>query len=303
MKLPTIINIQKFSIHDGDGIRTTVFFKGCPLSCVWCHNPESQKFSKEIMFYSDRCTGCGICAMHCPQKAITIKDGLAFTNSELCNKCGLCTEYCNNEARAFIGENKTVDELVKRLTKDYMFYEESGGGITLSGGEVMCQNMDYIEELVKKLNKKGMSVDIDTSGYAPFENFERIIPYVDTFLYDMKAMNPEVHKKFIGVDNSLILENLEKLAQKKAKINIRIPVIEGVNACDEEQDAMIKFAKEKLGYVKVNLLPYHNTGKDKYERLGRKYQDECIGKPSKERMEELKEKWNNAGFSNVKIGG
>lgn len=303
MKLPTIINIQKFSIHDGEGIRTTVFFKGCPLSCRWCHNPESQNFSNEIMFYSDRCTGCGSCIAHCPQKAISLQNGLAYTNPELCNKCGVCTEYCNNEARALIGENKKVDDLVNKLAKDYMFYEESGGGVTLSGGEVMCQNMDYIEEVAKKLCKKGISVDIDTCGYAPFENFERIIPYVDTFLYDMKAMNTETHKKFIGVENALILENLEKLAKKKAKINIRIPVIEGVNACDEEQDAMISFVKEKVGYVKVNLLPYHDTGKDKYERLGREYQDSYIGKPTNERMEELKEKWNNAGFSNVKIGG
>ena len=303
MKFPTIINIQKFSIHDGEGIRTTVFFKGCPLSCLWCHNPESQKFSNEVMFYADRCVGCGVCTTGCPQHAISIKNGLAVTSSELCVRCGNCIDYCSQNARALIGEQKPVQQLVKELYKDMMFYEESGGGVTLSGGEVMCQNMDYIEDLVKSLHKKGVSVDIDTCGYAPFENYKRIIPYVDTFLYDMKAMNPETHKKFIGVDNQLILDNLKKLAQEKAKINIRVPVIEGVNASDEEQNAMINFVKGNVGTVKVNLLPYHNTGRDKYERLGRVYQDDEFSKPTDDRMKQLVKMWNDAGFSNVKIGG
>ncbi len=303
MKSPAIINIQKFSIHDGEGIRTTVFFKGCPLTCRWCHNPESQRFSKEVMFYADRCVGCGGCAESCPEHAVSIQEGLAVTDTDLCVKCGECLDYCSKNARALIGKEKPVDQLVKELCKDRMFYEESGGGVTLSGGEVMCQDMDYIEELAKSLYKKGVSVDIDTCGYAPFENYKRIIPYIDTFLYDIKAMNPEVHKKFVGVDNKLILDNVRKLAAEKAKINIRVPVIEGVNASDEEQNAIINFVKDDVGIVKVNLLPYHNTGKDKYERLGRQYEDDEFGKPTDERMNELVKMWNDAGFSNVKIGG
>ena len=303
MKFPTIINIQKFSIHDGDGIRTTVFFKGCPLSCRWCHNPESQRFSNEVMFYADRCVGCGACLEGCPEHAVSIKGGLAETSADLCVRCGTCIDYCNQNARAVIGEQKPVAQLAKELSKDMIFYEESGGGVTLSGGEVMCQDMDYIEELVKALDKKGISVDIDTCGYAPFENYKRIIPYVDTFLYDMKAMNPETHKKFIGTDNKLILDNLKKLAEEKAKINIRVPVIEGVNASDDEQNAMIDFVKKNVGAVKVNLLPYHNTGRDKYERLGRLYEDDEFGKPTDERMNELVKMWNEAGFLDVKIGG
>lgn len=304
MKMPNIINIQKFSIHDGDGIRTTLFFKGCPLSCLWCHNPESQRFDKQLMVYSDRCTGCGACVKGCPNKAIKIdENGKAVTDLSLCTACGICTDYCVNEARFIIGEQKPVKDLVKELEKDYLFYETSGGGVTLSGGEVMCQDMDYVCELLAKLKKKGINTAVDTCGYAPFENYERVLPFTDTFLYDLKAMNPETHKRFIGQDNALILENLKKLAKAGGNINIRVPVIEGVNACDEEQDAMINFVKENVGSVKVNLLPYHNTGKDKYERLSLTYIDDAFSKPTDARMEELKHKWLSAGFTNVKIGG
>ncbi|MEG0895861.1 MAG: glycyl-radical enzyme activating protein, partial [Oscillospiraceae bacterium] len=299
MKIPNIINIQKFSIHDGDGIRTTLFFKGCPLSCKWCHNPESQSYNKQLMFYQDRCTGCGACIDVCPQKAISFKDGKSITDFSLCNACGKCIDYCSNEARFIIGDNYSTDELAKALYKDYLFYETSGGGVTLSGGEVMCQDMDYIVDLLKKLNRKGVNIAIDTCGYAPFENFEKVMPYTDTFLYDLKAINPQTHLSFMGKDNALILENLEKLAKAGANINIRIPVIDGVNACDEEQDKMIDFVKQKVGLVKVNLLPYHNTGKDKYERISLTYEDALIGKPSDQRMEELKNKWISAGFNNV----
>ncbi|MEG1621069.1 MAG: glycyl-radical enzyme activating protein [Oscillospiraceae bacterium] len=303
MKMPNIINIQKFSIHDGDGIRTTVFFKGCPLSCAWCHNPESQRFEKQLMFYNDRCTGCGACVKSCPNNAISIQNGKAVTDYALCKNCGKCVDYCVNDARFLIGDNYTTDKLVKELYKDYLFYETSDGGVTLSGGEVMSQDMEYITELLQKLKKKGVHIAIDTCGYAPFESFEKILPYVDIFLFDLKAMNPETHKKFMGIDNKLILENLKRLAKANAKINIRIPVIDKVNASDDEQDAMIKFVNENVGSVKVNLLPYHNTGRDKYERINLKYDDESFGKPSDERMEELKHKWLSAGFTDVKIGG
>lgn len=303
MKIPNIINLQKFSIHDGDGIRTTVFFKGCPLSCKWCHNPESQRYEKQLMFYADRCTGCGNCVKTCPNNAISIVDGKAFTDLSKCTACGECYNSCTNQARFLIGDNYSVKDLVKLLEKDYMFYETSGGGVTLSGGEVMCQDITYIAELLKKLHNKGINTAVDTCGYAPFENFQKVLPYVDTFLYDLKAINSETHQKFMGKDNSLILDNLKKLSENGANINIRIPVIDGVNACDDEQNAMINFVKENLGTVKVNLLPYHNTGKDKYERINKKYDDLLFSKPSDEKMEDIKNKWLKAGFTNVKIGG
>lgn len=305
METPLVFNIQKYSIHDGDGIRTSIFFKGCPLKCAWCHNPESQHYQVELMFYDSRCTGCGSCVSHCKKGAISIEGGKAVTNRALCNACGDCTDWCFQSAREVAGKTYTVDQLVKEAEKDRMFYENSGGGITLSGGEVMVQDMDYIEAVCNKLYDKGYSVDIDTCGYAPYENFKRILPYVDTFLYDIKAMQDEVHQKFIGTSNQLILENLIKLNEDGAKINIRIPVITGVNATEEFMIDVISFLKEhNISVKQVNLLPYHNTGMHKYKKLDRGYDEEALlGVPSAEQMEQFKALFVEYGYQNTKIGG
>lgn len=305
METPLVFNIQKYSIHDGDGIRTSIFFKGCPLDCAWCHNPESQRYYHELMFFDSRCTGCGACVARCPQKAVSIVDGKAVTDRNLCNACGVCTDWCCNSAREVAGKTYTVEQLVKEAEKDRMFYESSGGGITLSGGEVMDQNMDYIEQLCKTLYDKGYSVDIDTCGYAPYENFQRILPYVDTFLYDIKAMDPKVHKEFIGTDNQLILENLIKLNRDGAKINIRIPVVLGVNADDAFMQDVISFLKENnISVTQVNLLPYHNTGMHKYKKLDRAYlREDEMGVPAGELMEHFQALFVENGYSNTKIGG
>lgn len=305
MEAPYVFNIQKYSIHDGDGIRTTLFFKGCPLTCKWCHNPESQRFAGELMFFHDRCTACGVCIPHCPSGANSIVDGKLVLDREKCTACGVCSDYCLNNAREMAGKLYTIKDLVKEAEKDRMFFEESGGGITLSGGEVMVQNMDYIEKLCRVLYNKGYSVNIDTSGYAPYENFKRILPYADTFLYDIKAMDPEVHKHFMGVDNKLILENLKKLNEDGATINIRIPVIVGVNATDEFMNNVIDFLKDSNIRVKqVNLLPYHNTGMHKYRKLDRSYDEEAELKvPDKASMELFKDIFTKHGFNNTKIGG
>ena len=305
MDTPYVFNIQKFSIHDGNGIRTSIFFKGCPLSCLWCHNPESQRYQKELMLFHDRCTACGSCVRHCPTGANAIVDGKLVMDREKCTACGVCTDWCLNNAREIAGKEYTIQELVKEAEKDRMFYEDSGGGITLSGGEVMLQDMDYIEELCRILHDKGYSVNIDTCGYAPYESFKRILPYVDTFLYDIKAMNSDVHKHFIGVDNALILENLKKLSEDGARLNIRIPVIDGVNATEEFMNSVLDFLKENNISVKqVNLLPYHNTGMHKYRKLDRSYDDEELLKvPDKARMELFKDIFIKHGYSNTKIGG
>ena len=305
METPLVFNIQKYSIHDGDGIRTSIFFKGCPLNCAWCHNPESQRYHQELMFFDSRCTGCGACVARCPQKAVSIVDGKAVTDRSLCNACGVCTDLCYNSAREVAGKTYTVEQLVKEAEKDRMFYENSGGGITLSGGEVMDQNMDYIEQLCKTLYDKGYSVDIDTCGYAPYENFQRILPYVDTFLYDIKAMDPKIHKEYIGTDNQLILDNLIKLSRDGAKINIRIPVVLGVNADDAFMQDVISFLKENsISVSQVNLLPYHNTGMHKYRKLDRAYlKEEEMGVPAGELMEHFQALFVENGYSNTNIGG
>lgn len=304
MSKPLVTNIQKYSIHDGDGIRTSVFFKGCPLKCVWCHNPETQNFKKQILTNREKCTGCGACVKACPSGAIRMEDGKAVTDHDKCTGCGVCTDYCLQNIREIAGEAYEIRDLVKMLRKDQMFYEESGGGVTLSGGEVMCMDMDYIEKLVKELHHHGISVTIDTCGYAPYENFERILPYVDTFLYDIKAIDNTVHKKYIGVDNTLILENLEKLSQAQGRIYIRIPTIKGVNADRESMQAVIDWLKtHNIHVAQVNLLPYHNTGSSKYGRLETTYEGDSLSAPDKEEMQQLVDMFQKAGFNNTKIGG
>ncbi len=299
-----ITSIQKYSIHDGDGIRTTVFFKGCGLRCVWCHNPETQNYNKQPLVHQDRCVGCGNCEAACPQKAIHVEEGKAETDLKLCDACGTCTDYCNLNLREIVGKEYTIDALVKELRKDEMFYEESGGGVTLSGGEVMTQDMDYIEALCKKLKHIGITVTIDTCGYAPYENFERILPYVDTFLYDIKTLDNEIHKKYMGAGNEKILENLEKISAKGARIYIRIPTIKGVNADDDSMKAIISYLQDKkIHAAQVNLLPYHNTGTVKYSKIGLKYQGEKLERPTEEEMEHFVELFKESGFHNVKIGG
>ncbi len=297
-----ITKIQKYSVHDGDGIRTTVFFKGCPLKCTWCHNPETQKFNQQLSVDFERCLDCNRCQIGCSKKVVN-KSNNDFIASE-CQSCGECIDYCDLNLRELTGKEYEIKDLVRELQKDEVFYEDSGGGITLSGGEVMCMDIDYIYELVKAINKKGMSINIDTCGYTDFKNFEKIYKYVDTFLYDIKAMDKKVHKEHIGVDNDLILENLKKLSDLDARINIRIPLIKEVNASANEIKAIIEYLKDnQIKVAQVNLLPYHNTGSGKYSRIGLDYQGVSFNTPTDYEMEEFKLLFNNAGYNNVKIGG
>jgi pyruvate formate lyase activating enzyme len=304
-EVPFVFNIQKYSIHDGPGIRTSIFFKGCPLSCQWCHNPESQRYHKEMMVFYDRCTACGACVKHCPQGANTILDGKLIMDRSRCTACGECVDWCMNNAREIAGKEYTVKELVKEAEKDLAFYEQSGGGVTLSGGEVMAQNMDYIEQLCRALKDKGISVYIDTCGGVPYENFQRIMPYVDTFLYDIKLLTPELHKYWTGIDNTLIIENLKRLSRDGAKIFIRLPIIDGVNATEDYILRVIKFLqKEQISVRQVNLLPYHDTGKHKYKKLDRVFdQEEQMAKPDQDLMETFKDLFVQHGFQNTYIGG
>ena len=301
---PLVFNIQKFSTHDGDGVRTTIFFKGCPLKCRWCHNPESQRYEKELIFHHNKCVVCGKCVVKCPQQANSIVDGKLVFDRDKCTACGVCTDWCIKEAREIAGKEYTVDELVKEAMKDQIFYEQSGGGVTLSGGEVMAQNIDYIEQLCKRLHREGISVFIDTSGYTKYENLKRLIPFADVFLYDIKAIDSEEHKDYIGVDNALILENLVKLSNDGAGIYARLPIIGKVNATDEYINSVIRFLEDNHVKVQqVNLLPYHDIGKGKYASLDRPYDEASMVKPDKELMEHFKTMFEEHGFTKVLIGG
>ena len=301
---PLVFNIQKFSTHDGDGVRTTIFFKGCPLKCRWCHNPESQRYEKELIFHHNKCVVCGKCVVKCPQQANSIVDGKLVFDRDKCTACGVCTDWCIKEAREIAGKEYTVDELMKEAKKDQIFYEQSGGGVTLSGGEVMAQNIDYIEQLCKRLHREGISVFIDTSGYTKYENLKRLIPFADVFLYDIKAIDSEEHKDYIGVDNALILENLVKLSNDGAGIYARLPIIGKVNATDEYINSVIRFLEDNHVKVQqVNLLPYHDIGKGKYASLDRPYDEASMVKPDKELMEHFKTMFEEHGFTKVLIGG
>lgn len=258
MDIPVVFNIQKFSIHDGPGIRTTIFFKGCPIRCLWCHNPESQRYYEESMLDNDG-------------------------NVISC------------------GKRYTVKELIKEAEKDIIFYDQSGGGVTLSGGEVMTQNIEYITELVKGLYYKGISVVIDTCGVAHYNNFERILPYVDRFLYDLKIIDNIDHKHYTGVSNKLVLENLKKLSDAGASIDLRLIQLDKINNREEDTDNIIAYLKDNnINLEKIHLLPYHKFGSDKYDRLNRS--KTIFETPNNEKLQETKRKYEYAGYTTI-IGG
>lgn len=307
----TIFNIQRFSVHDGDGIRTTVFFTGCPLACRWCHNPEGESFSPSLLYNSEKCVGCGACVDACPNGAILMDEEkhIAIQNFELCGACGECVPACLSDARSIAGKSYTVPELVKICRADRMFYEESGGGVTLSGGEVMAQDIEFILSLLKALDREGISVNIDTSGFAPWDKFQRILPYVDTFLYDIKSVDPEKHKYCTEVPNELILSNLSRLSDAGAKIYLRVPVIapgpdadgfDGANYTDDDIDRLADVANT-VKYSKLCLLPYHDTGIYKRTSLGWQT-DREFSTPTNERMNEIRDRLIARGCGPVSIG-
>ena len=299
-----ITNVQKFSIHDGDGIRTSVFFKGCPLKCEWCHNPETQRFEKEMQCDKEKCVGCGTCAKVCPNGAISMENGKPEMKKDACTFCGKCVNFCPIGIREIIGREYSVKELIKELMKDQMFYEESGGGVTLSGGEVMAMDIDYILAIAKELKRQDVTLTIDTCGYVPYEKFQAILPYVNTFLYDVKVMDPKLHKKYIGVDNQLILDNLIRLAADGARIYIRIPTIKEVNGNEKNMKETIAFLKEHdIHPAQINLLPYHDTGSGKYSKLDMEYKGTDLHAPEKEEMESFVRLFVESGFQNTTIGG
>ena len=295
-----IFNIQKFSVHDGPGIRTTVFFKGCPLRCLWCHNPESQNTKKEMLYDRKKCVLCRTCEEVCPEKAIRLENDRMVTDMDKCTFCGKCVTYCMYEARDIAGKEYTVDEVVKVVLQDKVFYKQSGGGVTVSGGEPLMQ-IDFVEELLRRLKEEGIHTAVDTCGAVSFEVLERAAKYTDLFLYDIKLMDDQKHREYIGASNKLINDNLIKLSKIHNNINIRMPIIEGVNADDSHIEEALRLIKD-LNIEKINLLPYHDFAKHKYYKLGLGYESEKMSKPSDEKMNAYKEIFEKAGYK-VKIGG
>jgi pyruvate formate lyase activating enzyme len=276
-----VYDIQGFSVQDGPGIRTTVFLKGCPLRCPWCHSPESQQFSKQLSWMAIRCEGiekCGKCLRTCPKGAISpgkwVQQAATRENIQhiridraVCDNCGDCATVCYPKALVICGAEYTVEELVQRLLKDLPFYEQSGGGVTISGGEPLCQP-EFVLQLLKSLKECGIHTALDTTGYARYEILEQTLPYTDLFLYDLKHMDSEQHRIVTGVPNELILENALKIAEAGAKMQIRLPVIPDFNDSEESIRAAGVFCKT-LGdaVTMIQLLPYHNLGVMKYQRI------------------------------------
>lgn len=257
-----IFAIKRFAVHDGDGIRTTVFFKGCPLECRWCHNPEGIEFASRLAFYSHKCIGCGECQA-CPERAVTLIDGKALTDRKKCTLCGECTKACPFGAREIFGRDVEADDLAEELCADQCFFENSGGGVTLSGGECLTQP-EFALALLKKLKEKGINTAVDTCGYASRQILESVIPYTDTFLYDIKAIDPKVHEKCTGKDNERILSNFDYLCSRNCNIEVRIPFVVGLN--DGEIEKIGEFLQGKP-VKKVTVLKYHDLARSKYTAL------------------------------------
>jgi pyruvate formate lyase activating enzyme len=299
----TVFNIQRYSIHDGPGIRTTVFFKGCPLRCVWCQNPESQAFQQELFYNKERCKGCGRCLTACPEKASEIVEGHSRTDRTLCKACGACAEVCPEEARVLMGKSVSAKEVFAEVNKDAIFYERSGGGVTLSGGEPLAQP-EFSIQILSQCKSSGIHTAIETCGHAPWETVEGVLKVVDLVLYDLKHMDPIEHRKITGVSNALVLENLKRIYHEShVALAIRIPVIPGFNDTPENMEATASFIVKDLdASVPVHLLPYHRLGDSKREQMESSQPSLRIVSPSDEGMEKLRGYFESRGLKAV-IGG
>lgn len=260
-----ISDIKRFAVHDGDGVRTTVFLKGCPLKCVWCHNPEGISFKPQTAYYENKCIGCMECVKFCPTGAHKIIENNHVFQRKLCIGCSKCADKCLGNALIFYGKEVTADELLPLLLEDKDFYETSGGGVTLSGGECLSR-WEFCLDILKKLKAKGINTAVDTCGLVSKEVLEKIAKYTDTFLYDVKAIDSEIHKKCTGHDNAIILENIKYLDSINAKIEVRFPFVPEFNS--EEAEKIADFLKDIKNLTKVRVLPYHSYAASKYASLG-----------------------------------
>ena len=306
-----VYDIQPFSVQDGPGIRTTVFLKGCPLHCPWCHSPESQSFKPQLSWIAMRCIGTAVCEENCikacSKNAIELgpvgEDAMTqqpiqyvHVKRDVCDDCGDCTSVCYPKALYICGTRYTVEEIMAKVRPDRAYFERSGGGVTISGGEALSQ-IDFTVALLKQLKAEGFHTAVDTTGFAPWKSVEATLPYTDLYLYDLKHMDSEVHQRFTGVPNELIKENVKRLADAGGKLQIRIPVIPQFNDSEDNIRRTAEFCLTLGGeaVTVVQLLPYHNLGVTKYLRISDNVVPEATP-PSDERMEEFKKIFTDLGI-------
>lgn len=296
-----VFDIQKFSVHDGPGIRTIIFTKGCPLSCKWCANPESQDLKPELMYYPDKCIGCNKCVDACINKASENIDGTIFFDKSKCINCGECAKTCYSRTRKMTGKMMSVEEVIAEADKDIPFYEKSGGGITFSGGEALLYP-EFVRDVARRYKERGISTAIETCGFVNWENFEMVIEYLDLVLFDIKVMDDKKHKYYCGGSNKRILENLEKIYRRVETI-VRMPIIPGINDSVEDIEAVGKYLKTLSGEGgRVHILAYHNFGEGKYNALCKPYLLKDTKSPTDEHMRNIKIQLESYGLK-VQIGG
>lgn len=297
-----VYKIEKFAPHDGPGIRTVVFLKGCPLRCEWCSSPESQKLQPEMVYLSSDCTLCGKCLLICPHKAITREEDILVTDRKKCDNCGKCTEMCLTQARRMIGYEVTVEEIIAEISKDSIFYFNSGGGVTLSGGEITAQPQ-FATEILKACCEVGIHTTIETCAYSKWEDLNVILEYVGRAYVDIKCISMEKHKLLTGVDNEVILKNIRNIAELEyLELIVRVPVIPGLNDADEDWRQFVEFIKSLKRIYRVELLPYHRYGVHMYQAMARDYPLKDLKSPDDDYMERVKKIVENNGFE-VQIGG